>query len=55
MPAGERQGGEEPCQQAESYLYLLRGTRVLYEATLKPEYLEFALEQFTAVKRELGI
>ncbi|NIP92628.1 MAG: hypothetical protein GWO24_03840, partial [Akkermansiaceae bacterium] len=31
-------------QQAESYLYLLRGSRVLYEATLEPGYLAFAVE-----------
>ena len=31
-------------QQAESYLYLIRGSRVLYEATLDKSYLTFAID-----------
>ena len=38
-----REGERDGSQQAESYLYLLRGSRLLYEATLDPSYLEFAL------------
>lgn len=39
-----REGERDETRQASSYLYLLRGTRVLYEATLDPAYLTFADE-----------
>ena len=39
-----RDGARDSSQQAESYLYFLRGTRRLYETTLKEEYLELAVE-----------
>ena len=38
-----REGERDSSQQAESYLYFLRGTRVLYEMTLDPVYLTLAL------------
>jgi len=38
-----RDGERDDSQQAESYLYFLRGSRVLYEMTLKPGYLEMAV------------
>jgi uncharacterized protein YyaL (SSP411 family) len=38
-----REGERDSSQQAESYLYFLRGTRVLYEMTLDPAYLTLAL------------
>ena len=34
----------DASQQSESYLYLLRASRVLYEATLDPKYLVFAID-----------
>jgi uncharacterized protein YyaL (SSP411 family) len=39
-----RDGDVDASQQAESYIYLLRGSRVLYEATLDAEYLAFAVK-----------
>jgi len=39
-----RDGERDETLQAESYLFLLRGTRQLYEATLKEEYLTFAVQ-----------
>nr|XP_061803715.1 uncharacterized protein YyaL-like [Nerophis lumbriciformis] len=39
-----REGERDASLQAESYLYLLRGTRMLYQATLEEEYLDFAVE-----------
>ncbi|MGC6427186.1 MAG: thioredoxin domain-containing protein [Akkermansiaceae bacterium] len=39
-----REGERDETRQASSYLYLLRGTRFLYEATLDPSYLKFADE-----------
>ena len=39
-----REGERDETRQASSYLYLLRGTRALYEATLDPVYLTFADE-----------
>jgi len=39
-----RDGERDQSLQAESYLLFLSGTRKLYEATLDPEYLSFAIE-----------
>ena len=39
-----RDNDVDKSQQAESYLYLMRGARVLYEATLDESYLIFAIE-----------
>lgn len=39
-----RDGHVDHSQQAESYLYLLRASRLLYEATLEEDYLVFALD-----------
>lgn len=39
-----REGARDSSQQAESYLYFLRGSRVLYEMTLKTAYLDLALK-----------
>jgi len=38
-----REGHVDGSQQSESYLYFLRGSRVLYEATLNPSYLSLAV------------
>lgn len=38
-----REGHVDGSQQSESYLYFLRGSRVLYEATLNPSYLRLAV------------
>jgi len=38
------EGRLDDLPQAESHLYLLRGTRQLYEATLSDKYLKFAIE-----------
>lgn len=38
-----RDGHVDGSQQSESYLYFLRGSRVLYEATLNPSYLSLAV------------
>lgn len=38
-----REDDVDGSQLAESYLFLLKGTRVLYEATLEAEYLEFGI------------
>ena len=39
-----RENHVDGSQQSESYLYFLRGSRVLYEATLDPVYLSLAIE-----------
>lgn len=39
-----REGERDETRQASSYLYFLRGSRALYEATLDPAYLTFADE-----------
>jgi len=39
-----REGERDESRQSESYLHLLRGTRKLYEATLDPAHLAFALQ-----------
>ena len=38
-----REGRLDRSQLSESYLFLMRGSRTLYEATLATEYLEFAV------------
>ncbi len=42
----------DKSQQAESYLYLLRGTRTLYEATLDKDYLVFAVDLAEAARKK---
>ena len=39
-----REGEKDDTLQAESYLFLLKGTRQLYEATLNKDYLSFAVQ-----------
>ncbi len=39
-----RDNDVDRSQQSESYLYFLRGSRLLYEATLDPSYLGLAIE-----------
>ena len=39
-----REGERDATLQAESYMYLLRGTRMLYQATLDEKHLDFAIQ-----------
>lgn len=47
-----REGERDDTRQASSYLFLLSGTRALYEATLEPAYLSFA-DQLAKESQEL--
>jgi uncharacterized protein YyaL (SSP411 family) len=47
-----REGERDTSQQAESYLYFLRGSRVLYEMTLEKEYLELAIRLAESARKK---
>ena len=46
-----REGERDETRQSESYLHLLSGTRRLYEVTLDPAYLDFALQLAEEAKK----
>lgn len=45
-----RDGGVDTSQQASSYLQMMAGSISLYEATLRPEYLSFAIQLSAGAK-----
>ncbi|NNM29431.1 MAG: thioredoxin domain-containing protein, partial [Akkermansiaceae bacterium] len=48
-----REGERDDSQQAESYLYFLRGTRLLYETTLEADYLALAVDLAEGARKRL--